>query len=146
MPSTRIKKVLDHSAKSLAALLTKLEVHNKALSASKKALPSYLSEHCLHCVVRDNRLILFTDTASWSSQLRFCAPVILQAVNASLPGRYDTLQVRVTLTGTTTPDTAHRPRRPSRETVGQIRENAQHIADDRLKRSLVRLSQALESR
>ncbi|MEN8259314.1 MAG: DciA family protein [Pseudomonadota bacterium] len=144
--ATQVKQLLDHSAPSLSALRKRLEVHKKALDASKKVLPAFLSGHCLDCVISGNKIIVFTDTSAWSSQLRFYSAAILQAVNAAIPGRYDSVHVRVLLPWKPVPDTASPPRLPSHETVAQIRQNAQHTADDHLKRSLIRLSQALEPR
>jgi hypothetical protein len=45
--------------------------HSALLQQVRRLLPSPLDQHCLAAVLRDQRLILFTDSSAWASRLRY---------------------------------------------------------------------------
>ena len=52
------------------------------LQATRKNLPDHLAAHVLHSLVADNKLLIYTDSANWASQLRFYDRAIISSVGA----------------------------------------------------------------
>ena len=65
------KSALGYEGKIFATYKYQLEIQNELLNAVKSALPSHLSSHALYCVASGKKVIIYTDSANWSSQLRF---------------------------------------------------------------------------
>lgn len=74
------KSVLDFHNQTLDKLVSKIDEQKDVLSIVKSALPETLAEHTLHCVIHDATLLIYTDAAVWSSQLRFYQSAILAVV------------------------------------------------------------------
>ena len=65
------------------------------LSSVKSALPENLAEHTLHCVIHDATLLIYTDAAVWSSQLRFYQTKILDIVALQMKHPVQRVQIRL---------------------------------------------------
>ncbi len=73
------QQLLNHS--TFLGLVRRIDLQAELLARVKKALPPSLGDHCLYCVAReDGRLVVFTDSPAWATQLRFYAPAILAAI------------------------------------------------------------------
>lgn len=159
----------EHYFRLCEAIIKKLEEHRCALRITKRVLPAFLSEQCLDCVTRANKVILFTGSAAWASQLRFYGPAVLNALNAVYGERFESLQTHIYMPReavATNPPGAdldvrraapeggapgmaclkpdRQPRIPSSEAIAQINQNALYSHDGRLKQSLLRLGRTLK--
>jgi hypothetical protein len=85
------KSVSDFHNHTLDKLVTQMDQQKDLLSVVKSVLPETLSEHTLHCVIHDATLLIYTDAAVWSSQLRFYQAGIL----AVLENRVKRIQIRL---------------------------------------------------
>lgn len=137
------KSVLAYEAKTFAAYKYQLEIQNELLTAAKSALPSHLSSHALYCVASGKKIILYTDSATWSSQLRFYHQGILQSLSASNNRIFEALQIKII------PQTIERKQKktlmpPSPENIDLILNQAEHQADDKLKEALLKLGRTLK--
>lgn len=75
------KPVLAFHNRTIDKLVTQVTQQKDLLSVVQSVLPPNLAKHTLHCVVHDATLLLYTDAAVWSSQLRFYSTVILAAIS-----------------------------------------------------------------
>ena len=76
------KSALAYEGKILSAYKYQIDLHNRLLRIIKSALPEHLSSRVLSCVVSGKKASLYTDSAIWSSQLRFYHQSILQVPHA----------------------------------------------------------------
>ena len=132
------KSALAYEGKILASYKYQLEIQNELLNVIKSTLPSHLSSHALYCVASGKKILLYTDSASWSSQLRFYHQDILQALSSSNTRRFEALQIKII------PQTIERKQKttlspPSAENIDLILSQAEHQTDEKLKAALLKL-------
>jgi len=86
---------------AIQAIRTRIAKHRRVLGAAKRALPGFLADHCVDCVVKPEQLILYVDSPAWASQIRFYALHLLTRLEQSTGHRFNDLQIRNALpTGT----------------------------------------------
>jgi len=85
------KAVLEFHNPAIDKILMQIEQQKILLSVVKSVLPENLAKHALYCVVHDTTLIIYTDSAVWSSQLRFYRATILAAVEKPI----ERIQIRL---------------------------------------------------
>ncbi|MDD1620697.1 MAG: DciA family protein [Methylococcaceae bacterium] len=140
------KSALDFDARQLAVCLEIITEQKALLAIVRKALPTEIGEHVQHCVSSGNRLLIYTEAASWASQIRFYHASILNKIAESGQKNIISLQVRIgpQLSQQTSPKTA---RLPSAENIEMIRNQFKDDENgDVLKRALARLAGTLEKR
>jgi hypothetical protein len=76
------KSVLDFHNQTLDQLRAQTTLQQDLLVTVRRLLPEDLSPHVQHCVIREHSLILYTDSAVWSSQLRFYSKVLLAGISS----------------------------------------------------------------
>ncbi len=139
------KTVQKYEEKILARYLYRISVHSELLSVIKATLPSALSSHALHCVSSGKKILIYTDSATWSSQLRFYHQAMLRAVTSNGLGRFESLQVKIIPQAVqvekTTPTIL-----PSKENIKSIMIQAESQADEELKHALLNLGNTLSDR
>jgi hypothetical protein len=130
--------------RSLAALHGRLNQQQSLLFDVRSALPPSLANHILHCVVNEQKLLLYTDSAVWASQLRFLKQEILQAAGKSQRAPLDKLQIRILADQVTeNPRTGRKANLPSEEKIAMLKEQAHETRDSQLGQALQRLSETL---
>ncbi|MBK8814793.1 MAG: DUF721 domain-containing protein [Methylococcaceae bacterium] len=115
------------------------------LNRARTALPSHLADHALHAVLKNNKLIIYTDSALWASQLRFFCPVIKESIEKAYFLSLNTTQIKIvrlpTLEGI-------KPNRsvaiPSQSVINEIRDQSRLCTDAHLKKSFLKLSNTLD--
>ncbi len=146
MPNpTAFRQLLANPNRSLASLYNQIEQQKKLLKIVREALPDQLKEHAKHCVIDQNKLMVYADSANWASQLRFYRSAILGAIDKIPNHRVDILQFKIT-------EALHRqveqPDRhvnlPGAASIAEIRHNAEAREDDSLACALLKLSSTLE--
>lgn len=85
------KSALEFHNQTLDKLVTQIDQQKDLLSMVKSVLPEKLAEHTLHCVIHDEMLLIYTDAAVWSSQLRFYQTAILAIVEKGV----ERIQIRL---------------------------------------------------
>lgn len=128
----------------LAHYSSQLEHQLKMLDRVREILPASLAQHVFHCVKNDKKLLIYTDSAAWASQIRFYKNAILEAVAAMNGPVAENLQIRI-LTDQFDPQkrTAEKPHIPSPENILLIRNQSENVVDKELKQALQRLSETL---
>lgn len=62
---------------------------------TRNAVPGPMRPHVLACAVRDKTLVVFTDNATWGSQLRFIQPAILDAIRETTGHQLENVRFKV---------------------------------------------------
>ncbi len=145
--NSTFKSSLSFDGKIFTLYKYQIATQAKLLKKIKSALPEHLSEHALYCVLTNKKLSLYTDSAIWSSQLRFYHSVILQSLLGSHTGVIETLQIKVTPPATAQkPEHKRQKKIPSSKNINFILDQAEHQSDETLRNSLLRLGKYLQSK
>lgn len=125
----------------LAHYLSRLEQQKKGLQRIRDILPPSLARHALHCVIAEKKLLLYTDSAAWGSQLRFYKNAILAAVDGNTT---EILQIRILTENALPHKIEHgKPNIPSSENIAMIRNHSTTMSDSELKLALQKLCATL---
>jgi len=108
-------------------------------------LPEALAKQARHCLIRDKKLLIYTDSAVWASQLRFYNSAILAAIMPLKRTPVEILQIKI-LTAKTGIifGTRRKAKIPSVEKIEFIRSHSLTVSDDQLRLALLKLSSTLE--
>ncbi len=139
------KSTLAFDGKVFTLYKYQIETQAKLLRKIKAALPEHLSEHALYCVLTNKKISLYTDSAIWSSQLRFYHQTILQSLLSTHNGVIETLQIKVIPQVIETKPVQKEPKKiPSTKNINLILDQAEHQNDEKLRNSLLRLGKSLQ--
>lgn len=147
MKKTGFKSALDFKNNQLASCLDKIAAQQALLGVVRGALSEDMAKHAVHCVASGSCLLLYSDSASWASQIRFFNRAILDKIHAAGQLHIVRLQVRI-VPPQAEPDRPKRGARlPSAENIGLICDQANRADEqDVLGAALARLGAALARR
>jgi hypothetical protein len=123
-----------------------IERNQRALRGVRRALPPYLREHCLDCVIRNDKLFVYTDSSAWASQLRFYKSAILDAGALPKLPVISQVHIRICLPYAHGASTPRYQRTPSAAAIAHVAAAAQTAPDPPLRAALQRLERSLRSR
>lgn len=128
----------------LAHYSSQLEHQRKILDRVRGILPDPLAQHVFHCVKNEKKLLIYTDSAAWASQIRFYKDAILTAFAAMNGPTVEDLQIRI-FRDVCDPHTksVEKPNIPSPENILLIRNQSENAADEELKQALQKLGATL---
>jgi len=130
--------------RTLTAYQFRLNQQLQLLRHIRNNLPHPLADHVIHCVLNEKRLVIYTDSAAWASQLRFHKDQILQAVCKARNEPLEKLQVRILTDQISEKRDQHRKANlPSAEKIGLIRKEGNNLRDSQLGRAFQKLSATL---
>jgi hypothetical protein len=154
---TPFKAALSFPNGTIAYYCSQIERQKQVLQRIHAVLPLSIAEHALHCVVNGKKLLIYTDTAAWASQLRFYNRAILDAIAPITRESVSIMQIKVraeTLPAGRkqeagdeafqTMPPGKKPNIPSAEKIAFIHSHSLTVSDERLKAALLRLSATLE--
>jgi Dna[CI] antecedent, DciA len=140
-----LKPILSYPNRTIAQLSLQINQQLAILAQIKAVLPKELATHVLHCVTNNNKLIVYTDSANWASQLRFYGKSVIDALEpyASIPAT--NLQFKI-IAVPTPPSIRpkHRTLIPSQAVALEIHNQSLSTTDPQLKAALKNLSSTLE--
>ena len=144
-----LKAVLSYPNKTIALLCLQINRQLAILERIKAVLPKELASHALHCLFNDKKfnnrkLLIYTDSAIWASQLRFYGTSILTAIESVTSDPVSVLQVKVI----NVPETANTGKKriaviPSQTVADEIRNHSLMVTDPQLKQALSKLISTL---
>ncbi|MCQ8104173.1 DUF721 domain-containing protein [Methylomonas sp. SURF-2] len=138
------KSVMDLNGKPLAMCLRKITEQAQLLNEVRHSLPADIATHATHCVLATTRLLVYTDSAVWASQIRFFAEEILKNLRAT-GRRVERVQVKLSLPPA--PAASHRGcRLPSAATVDGLFGKLEENSADALDGALAKLGRTLRKR
>lgn len=127
-----------------SAIQLQLLKHQKILQIILAASPPQLKAHIKDCVINNNSLLVYVSSAVWASQLRFCTAPIKQAVNAQSNERINKIRIRVLRPEAYKVQEEITKIIPSVENINMLRDNAESLAEGKLKDALLGLSKTLQ--
>ena len=143
---TTFKAVLSYHNRASAVLLKQLVIHQKILALVHATLPKNLAKQATDCMLKGRKLVIYTNSAAWASQLRFYSPALLPIINAQTSESIELIQFRILQ-----PDTSIHVQKklraallPSANNVSLIHKNIINTPDSKLKESLFRLNNKLK--
>ncbi len=75
-----IKSLLKNSGSALAQVVADAAAHERLSLLVRRLLPQDLGAHVLSVNLRDETLIIITDSAAWATQIRYLQGDIMQAL------------------------------------------------------------------
>jgi len=129
---------LGYEGNVLAGYKYQIEIQNALLKTIKSTLPETLSNHALYCVVSGKKISLYTDSAVWSSQLRFYHQTILRSLMDKNRGVYEILQIKI-IPKIVEYEQKNTLTLPSAENINFILNQAESQTDEKLKTALLKL-------
>ena len=145
--STSFKAALSFPNRTIAHFYSQIEQQKQVLLRIHQVLPVAMAEHALHCVINGKKLLVYTDTAAWASQLRFYNSAILAAIAPVTRESVSIMQIKVRMEASATAFQPGRaPNIPSAEKIELIHNHSLTVSDEQLKRALQRLSATLAKR
>ncbi len=139
------KKSLAYPNRTMVYLHSQIEQQQRILKQIKAALPDELAKQTKHCLIKDHKLLVYTGSAIWASQLRFYNTAILASIQTLVKFPIDNLQIKIISRATGLTETAQRKANlPSLEGIDLIRKHSLSISDDKLSVALLKLSTTLK--
>jgi hypothetical protein len=132
------KSASTYEGKIISRYKGQIEIQNKLLKTMSSALPAHLSDHALFCTISGKKIILYTDSATWSSQLRFYTKNLLQAILVSNRGNFEDIKIKII------PKIKEKEKQkpiklPSSKNIDFIFNQAESQTDEKLKKALLNL-------
>lgn len=141
---TPFKAALSFQNRTIAHFYNQIEQQKRVLQHIRDVLPATIAKHALHCVINGKKLLIYTDTAAWGSQLRFYNSAILAAIAPVTRESVSILQIKIA--AEMSPATSlpgRKPIIPSAEKIDLIHRSGLTASDQQLKLALLRLSATL---
>ena len=142
-PSFKVS--LSFQNRTMVYLYSQIKQQHRILHCIQTVLPEALAKQVRHCLIRDKKLLLYTDSAAWASQLRFYKSAILTAIAPLTKAPVETLQIKI-IAGQTglILGPKRKARIPSVEKIETIRNHSLCVSDNQLRLALLKLSTTLE--
>ena len=142
-PSFKVS--LSFQNRTMAYFHSQIEQQQRILQRVQAALPDPLKKQARHCLIKDKKLLIYTDSAAWASQLRFYKSVILAAIAPLTKTPVEIMQVKI-ITGQTGGilRIKRKAKIPSAEQIDVIRSHGLTVSDNQLRLALLKLSTTLE--
>ena len=129
----------------MALIYSRIEQQTRVLQQIQSVLPDNLKCHARHCVINNKKLLIYTDSAAWASQLRFYNQAILAAIAPMTKETVGIMQIKLlAMQSPAGLKTKRKAQVPSLEKINIIRNQGLSISDQQLKQALLRLSATLE--
>lgn len=138
------KTALSFSNRPIDHFDSLIKRQKELLYAVQAAVPEPLEHHVQHCLVSGKKLLLYTDSAVWASQLRFYHETILAAIAPLSKNTATSVQIRITLAqaGPSVSRSA-RANLPSPEQLAALRGLCLYAPENELNQALLRLAETL---
>ena len=142
-PSFKVS--LSFKNRTMAYFYSQIEQQQRILQRVQAVLPDALAKQVRHCLIRDKKLLVYTDSPAWASQLRFYNSAILAAIVPLTRTPVEIMQIKI-IGGQTglILGPGRKAKIPSVEKIELIRNDSLTVPDNQLKLALLKLSATLE--
>jgi hypothetical protein len=130
--------------RTIIGLHHQIAQQKRLLQTVQSLLPKQLADHVVHCVLREQKLLIYTHSAVWASQLRFYHNEILSAIASYTKQPVTNVLVRIIAEQIGETHAERKARLPTPERIAQLQQDSSHIADESLRLALLRLGSTLE--
>jgi hypothetical protein len=139
-----LKPILAYPNKSIAQLSLQINQQLAILGQIKSVLPIELQVHVLHSVLNGKKLLIYTDSANWATQLRFYGETMLAVFKSNCSTPATVLQVKIINdVATAKVNPKNKATIPSQRVSYEIRKLSLVTTDPQLKQALSNLSSTL---
>lgn len=140
-----VAQFLSKKNNAIAKLSLQINQQLITLDQVKNCLDSHIAAHLRHALIKNDRLLLYADSALWASQLRFRASAIQSVIEKANGLLLKSVKIKVM----TLPDydTNHSTRQivlPSQPVINKIRDQGLSMTDPALRNALTGLSDTLD--
>lgn len=138
------KPVLTYQNRMTRLLWHEIVQQKLVLQAIQLVLPENLAKQVKHCLIKNQGLLVYTDSAVWASQLRFYS-TMMQVATAPLTATPITeVLIRIiTQPAGFVARTERKARLPSPEKIAELQKDSLSITDELLRLSLLELGETL---
>ena len=137
------RSVTDFKGRSVAVYMEKIAEQDQLLRIVRAALPPSIAEHANYCVVSGGRLLIYTDSAIWASQIRFFEKAILNKLSEDGQHKISSFKVKIQFPFRDAA-TDRKACLPSSETVQSMLGSMDEKSEDVLDKALVKLAKTLK--
>ena len=143
--SPSFKASLSFQNRTMAYFYSQIEQQQRILQRIQSVLPEALAKQVRHCLIRGKKLLIYTNSAAWASQLRFYKSAILAAIVPLARTPVEIMQIKI-IAGQTglIVGPQRKAKIPSVEKIDLIRNQCMTVSDNQLRLALLRLSTTLE--
>jgi hypothetical protein len=140
------RSALDFDTRQLTITQAIIAQQKALLALIKTVLPKEIAESIQHCVHSGSRLLIYTASASWASQIRFYQRDILTKLADSGQRNINSLQLKIS------PPVQDQPHNrtvqlPSAENISLLRQQmTEGTEGDALQQALLKLASTLDKR
>ena len=139
------KASLSFQNRTMAYFCSQIEQQQRILQRIQAVLPVALAKQVRHCLIREKKLLIYTESAVWASQLRFYNSAILAAIMPLTRTSIEIMQIKIIAAQTgLIPGPERKAKIPSAEKIEVIRNHSLTVPDNQLRLALLRLSTTLE--
>ena len=130
---------------TLGMLREQLATQEQLLIAVRRGLPEFLAPHCQHCVLKNQRLLVYVDAPDFATHVRFYAPGLRSHLERTGAARVRDIQVRNLLPASPRPHES----RPARAianpaAISALLQNAAESSQsEEIRNALLRLGRTL---
>jgi hypothetical protein len=138
------KTALSFPNRSIAHFDSLIRRQKELLHAVQAAVPETLAHHVQHCLLSGQKLLLYTDSAVWASQLRFYHETILAAIAPLSKNSATGVQIKIAMAQAgPSVSRASRANLPSSEQLAALHELCLYAPENELTQAFVRLAKTL---
>lgn len=141
----KFKKTLAYNNRAMANIRSKIESNQRLLTLIRSDLPANLAPYIVGCTLKNDRLFIYTESATWATKLRFHANNILQNFNRSQQLAISRVVVRITTSETQYKERKRQPKKPASISIAAIQSSA-HGTNGDLQKALLKLTKTLLSK
>jgi len=117
----------------------------RILQAVQMVLPEQLAKQVKHCLIKEQKLLVYTDSAVWASQLRFYNSMMLVATASLNNETVTTVLIRIiTQPVGFVAQSERKAKLPSPEKIAEFQKDSLNIDDESLRLALLKLGATLE--
>jgi hypothetical protein len=139
------KPASSYGQPSLTICMARVEEQRRLLQLVKSAVAPEIAAQIVHTLVSGSRLLVYTHSANWASQIRFNDRVILNKLQSSGQQKIIKLQVKLLMPDSIS-DSKRHPRLPSAHTVDSVFGNISTHDEDPLAQAMTRLRLLLKKK
>jgi len=138
------KTVSSFNYSQLGNLYAQVAEHQRLRQRVCSMLPEQLAQAVLHCAIKNKKLLVYTHSSAWSSQLRFYQGTILANLSQKAVSPADSMQVKiVVMQSGASSSRFYTTHVPSTGTLSVLQKQSEALPDEALRQSFLKLLDTL---
>jgi hypothetical protein len=139
------KSALSFPNRSMDQLVVQIKQQKQILQTLRAVLPETLAQQLHHCLINGNKLLIYTSSAAWASQLRFYDKALLAAIAPLTNQSVIIVQTKLVIDQIGPNQADREPAMvPALEKLEAIRDFCRAGPDNELTAALLKLTKTLE--